>query len=589
MKRSKLLFCQAYSFNIDTRASSSAKKFDPYSDFTLVFNDITQMIHSLKLTQHQENVFFDSLNKITDGNARLMENLCQKQPALVSIKRAENFIKTQIKENATAYRRTRLCEKSTKYVEPKEYAIGLNWKSTFEISSASEHHTLQQNTFQYVSIIETLHALFQNDDFTRAYMNTEHWCAPNIYEKFCCGKVYKDLEFFAKNPNAIQIQLAIDDFEVAAPLKTKTIVHKVCAIYMQIMNLPAQHRSKLDNIWLVALCRTVNLKADYSSLDNIVEHIVAEIKKIEEVGIVIPDGQVLKGSLICFTFDNLGGNSLFGFVESFKAKHFCRICEATREQCSVSTSELPAEMRQIGDYDDQLRQLQNSTEKHVKGLKKGCLLNNIHNFHILRNKTVDMMHDVFEGIIPACLRALFNYCIAKNILTDTQIHNRIRDHNYGQLNIRNKPSTISLKQANLNQSASQSYCLMMNTPFILFDLKDRLSDIWICVESLLGILQIILSDRVTENDLIELEKLIHLHLSKYIELFEMRLIPKQHHLTHYPTIIRAMGPLKNCWMMRMEAKHKFFTDHARKIKSRVNICKSLAEAHQKTVLHWKCY
>lgn len=331
----------------------------------------------------------------------------------------------------------------------------------------------------------------------------------------------------------------------------------------------------------MALCRTMNLKTSFTSLDNIVEHIVGEIKLLEQTGIDIGNGEFLKGTLICFTFDNLGGNSLFGFVESFGAHYFCRICEATKEQCFTLTSELPAKIRRIGAYDEQLRQVKNSTEKHVKGVKKDCLLNNINNFHILQNKTVDMMHDVLEGVVPTFLHQLFKYCIKKEFITESCLHRRIRDHNYGQLSKRNKPSAISLDKANLNQSASQNYCLMVNTPFILFFLKDVLNDIWICVESLLNTMQIIFSSSVTESDLVKLSEFIKKHLEKYIELFKKNLIPKQHHLTHYPSIIRTSGPVKNFWMMRMEAKHKFFTEHAKKIKSRVNICKSLAVVYNK--------
>lgn len=197
------------------------------------------------MTQQQTNVVYDSLHKIIDGHARLIESLSQGQPFSPNFKKAEQFIISHIKESATSYRRARLCEQSRQFVTPKETAIGLNWKSKFEITKNSEHHTLQQNTFQYVSIIETLQTLFQNTNFKQTYMHNEHCCAPNIFENFCCGKLYNRLNFFKENPNAIQVQLGIDDFEVAAPLKSKTTVHKMCAIYMQIMNLPQIYQSKL--------------------------------------------------------------------------------------------------------------------------------------------------------------------------------------------------------------------------------------------------------------------------------------------------------------------------------------------------------
>lgn len=62
------------------------------------------------------------------------------------------------------------------------------------------------------------------------------------------------------------------------------------------------------------------------------------------------------------------------------------------------------------------------------------------------------------------------------------------------------------------------------------------------------------------------------------------MFPKQHFLTHYPRIIKEIGPVINNWCMRMEAKHSFFTRIADSTKNFVNITKTLATAHQKHIL-----
>lgn len=59
-----------------------------------------------------------------------------------------------------------------------------------------------------------------------------------------------------------------------------------------------------------------------------------------------------------------------------------------------------------------------------------------------------------------------------------------------------------------------------------------------------------------------------------------RLTPKHHILIHYPTVIRKMGPVIHMWAMRMESKHKNFTDHARTLHCFKNVSHSLSTRHK---------
>lgn len=51
-------------------------------------------------------------------------------------------------------------------------------------------------------------------------------------------------------------------------------------------------------------------------------------------------------------------------------------------------------------------------------------------------------------------------------------------------------------------------------------------------------------------------------------------------LTHYPNVIRRLGPVVHGWMMRYEAKHKQFTSQAHSTNNFINITKSLAYQNQ---------
>lgn len=141
----------------------------------------------------------------------------------------------------------------------------------------------------------------------------------------------------------------------------------------------------------------------------------------------------------------------------------------------------------------------------------------------------------------------------------------VRDHNFGILEQGNKPSKINFKKKNLNQNATQSYNLSLNLPFIFYEQKSAIEDIWSVLEMLLKIAQIIYSAKITKRDLDRLNDLIPKFLSALVS-HGVKLTPKLQNMTHYVTVIYHMGPLVHMWGMRMEAKHKVFTDIAKKNK-----------------------
>lgn len=111
-------------------------------------------------------------------------------------------------------------------------------------------------------------------------------------------------------------------------MKSKAKKHKLCGIYMQIENLPEKSLSKLSHIYLVALCNTAHTKDDNVDLDDLLNVILNDVQILEAKGLKVD----LKGTLVSFIFDNLGGNELFGFVKSFNTNYFCRHCICTKEE-----------------------------------------------------------------------------------------------------------------------------------------------------------------------------------------------------------------------------------------------------------------
>lgn len=159
-----------------------------------------------------------------------------------------------------------------------------------------------------------------------------------------------------RDPNVIQIQMSMDDFEICSPVKSKVTKHKICGIYFQIRNLPPNISSKIDNIYLVALATAFDLKND-ENLNDLNELIFEDLAKLGTEGYQTNDGKMWKAALVNISCDNLGANQVFGFSKGFHANYFCRICKMTRTDCMVTTHEIPDNLRTEESHEENIAML----------------------------------------------------------------------------------------------------------------------------------------------------------------------------------------------------------------------------------------
>lgn len=523
--------------------------------------------------------------KVKDSELKKMVSEC--------ISTTINQVYNQIHKFNTQHKRNKQQNIDKMYVAPEEKSIGSKWRTKIDGQKIIPAHSIVQPTFQFISIVKTLQSLFLHPDFKKIYFDynetQKHECIPGVYKDYCCGSRFIENGLHLQK-NAVHIQLSIDDVELCCGLKTKAGVHKVTAIYFKILNLPKQFSSKLEQIFLVAICETANINA-VNGLNHIVNSIVKELNFLSEHGIDI-DGQIIKGFLINVCFDNLGGNQLYGLKENFASDFYCRICEMTLDECKQNVCENPTRLRTIDSYEHIMKIIKENSNVNfqiTKGFADFCPLNDVKYFHILKNLSADAMHDVMEGVEVFFIEHFVNYCHA-NYLSMPQIANRVRDFNYGVLNKRNRPSLLKEKKANLGQNATQMHCLALHLPFIFSDLRLELpDDIKKAMSTLLRIMQIIFSPEVLETDVETLKLLIKEHLEHYMKAFGTHLRAKHHNLIHYPNIIRIMGPIIRMIMLRYEAKHKVLTNMAKRTNNFVNIAMSLAERHQKISYRSNCF
>lgn len=487
----------------------------------------------------------------------------------------QHFVFSQLNRFNTRYKRKLDCTESPHYVAPKTYSLN------------------QDDTFQYVSILDTLHKLFANEKFKSVYFayNNEHQCEEGVYERFCCGQNFKESVIFQSNRNNIQIQIFFDDVQLTSPLKTSP--HKVCGIYFIIRNFPPEFVSKLDNMYLISLCDSKIVEKH--GCNSILEPFIRDLIFLETNGLLV-DGRLLKGTLVQVSFDNLGGNTIFGFTKGFNSTYYCRICICAIQQCRSNTVELVCKIRTKKHYEDQIMKIRQAQGVKLAlsetfGIANYCVLNDLNFYHIIDNRSQDIMHDIYEGAMPFILHKFFERLIEHKIITAKEIEEKITSFDYGSLERKNKPSKLCLSKKNLNQNASQMHCLMRHIPFIfvyLLKLRDEskkrvVHNIWPVIEYMLKIDQIVSSTRITEKDLINLEKYSQEFLKIITNKLKANLIPKLHFITHYANTIRKMGPLVYLQMMRGDAKHQPFTQYAKRCRNYINICKTLSEKHQEVL------
>lgn len=76
----------------------------------------------------------------------------------------------------------------------------------------------------------------------------------------------------------------------------------------------------------------------------------------------------------------------------------------------------------------------------TKGVKFFSILNHLTHYNVIKNNTVDTMHDILEGIVPLVLMCLLNKLVDLKKIFFYEINERIRSHQYGQLHRKSLPT-----------------------------------------------------------------------------------------------------------------------------------------------------
>lgn len=288
----------------------------------------------------------------------------------------------------------------------------------------------------------------------------------------------------------------------------------------------------------------------------------------------------IKFRLVLLQGDNLGIHSLLGFSESFNSNYPCRFCKVSKDHLQTLFYQDDILMRTIENYESDV--LLNDISK--TGIKESCIFNSLKNFHVTKNFSVDLMHDLLEGVCHYDIILILNYLIRdKKYFSLDTINYMLQVFNYGE-GFGNKPPLISAdfyKKSKLQMSASEMLCFIRIFGVLIGDQVPVNDVVWQFFFLLLRqIIDICTAHSVSENVINLLKWLIAEHNSEFINLFKQPLKPKFHYLIHYPYIMSKIGPIRNLWSMRYESKHRDSKMTANVSCSRKNITKTLATKHQ---------
>lgn len=481
---------------------------------------------------------------------------------------------------ATGFKRKQFYKEHFCVVEPVEVVL----------------NTKTNQTFQYIPLLQSLQQVLENtevlkdiSDFHRPNENTSVESEKQLYRSIKDGLFFKENCFFSGEDWKISLNLYIDDFEICNPLGTSRKKHKLCGVYWTLGNLPPGSHSTLTSIYLSTLCKTSDLKA--YGYAEVLGPLLQDLTTLEHQGLFISKlGKFVKGTVQCVIADNLGAHGVAGFVESFSGHYICRFCTAEKSEINSKNVLTGAfEHRNKEQHDSHVKSAQENGTSCF-GVKRACIFTeHLTHFHVTRGYPPDIVHDLFEGIVPHELALCLQLLISKKYFSLDSLNTLIQKFPYKWSDKTNRPHSIPRTYASkktIGGNAHENWALLRLLPFMVGELIPDGESAWLVILDLKDIVELTVAPVQSTETIAYLNSKISEHRDRLLELFpDIKLLPKHHFVEHYPQMIKNFGPLVSLWTMRFEAKHSFFKQVARHTSCFKNIALTLASKHQQMIAY----
>jgi len=470
--------------------------------------------------------------------------------------------------------------------EPYEISFGQTYYVS-QYSGRKRRKVSKFDKFYYVSLLQTLKSLLELESVVSEVLNPHAQASNNYLGDFCDGSAFKSHPLFSSDPLALQIIAYYDEVEIVNPIGSYVKKQKLGCIFFFLGNVRPQFRSTFKSIYLVAVAKSVDI-AKYG-IDEFLKPFVDDLKILYCNGIDVSVGEkdyTFHGGLLAFLADTAAAHALGGFKESMSfALRICRSCMITTPQLRECLVESNCLVRSSDTHYEQCSLLSGPLHDHYStsfGVNRRSRLEEVPGFSVVNGLPHDIMHDLFEGVVPYELKLLLTHCVHAKYFTMDTLNERIDAYDFGSNRPSNiDPRVVSNPSTKLRQSASQMRILSAELPILIGDMVPCDDPHWQSFITLLKICSIAVAPVCSFDTVAYLRVLVEEKLELFTRLYpEQPVIPKQHYMVHYPSQIERLGPLIQSWNMRQESKLSFVKRVSR-CSNYKNVCK--------TDQFWLCY
>ncbi|KAK3916202.1 Sex-determining transformer protein 1 [Frankliniella fusca] len=383
---------------------------------------------------------------------------------------------------------------------------------------------------------------------------------------------------FKKGDIVIPINVYFDEVEPNSALGPHC--EPLGCTYVNIPVLPPECVSKLENIFLALLFDADN-RSMYGN-QNAFKPLLKELKFLGTQGIevYVPDMGYVRLYFIVAAIlgDNKGLNAICGFVESFSAHFYCRICSCPKSVLDSQLYEDPSMIRTPESYMSDV----NLNDPKSTGIKELCIFNTLPAFVTPNDISVDEFHDIIEGVAHYTMLPVLRHFNSLNKMFIPTLNSRMYCMDLG-VDGDNRPPLICvdrLKCDKLKMTGSEMYTFVRIFGVLVIDMvpeNDEFYNLYLLLKDLVDLLHAkalpknigpIISLRVKEHNML------------YMQLTKENLKPKHHHLVHYERLFSQLGPFGLLSTIRHEAKHRLLSKTCDTCMSRVNLCRTVAIKQQ---------
>ena len=452
---------------------------------------------------------------------------------------------------------------------------------TYHLHDLAITETNNSASYQYVSILASLKAMFKSSEVQQQFWNVKNNDVTMLSD-YNDGKAFKNNLLFSQKPQSIQIILYQDSFEVVNPLGSAKTCHKVLAVYFSLGNLYSHNRSQINPMQLVILCKEKFVNND--NIFHLFKPLIHDLKILETEGIDIGLDEKVIGSIVAIAGDNLGSHWIGGYVVNFStASHFCRYCTIEKIDF-VANIHQKKELRTVASYNACVVADNNQiAQNHVCGVKFSSPFNELNYFHVCNPALPPCIaHDIFEGVVSFDVMMFIKYFIREGWFTEDFLNEAISNFNFDPISSQSKCVPVKKNSSKLGGNASQNWCMARFMPlFILQKVKSVDDPVWRAFLRLRLLIEVVCAPRISYNQIAFMDLLIDEYLDLRLNCFRDKpLRPKHHYLSHYPWLTLQFGPLIHLWTLRFESKHSYFKKIARSYGNFINVTSTLSNTHQ---------